>query len=409
MNIVRFSHSNKTGGGLEQYIWDLNHALCKRYHFKIFNMYLSSDPNEQQQVQSVGNGAIHWHPMMLRERTPTTGQDAGNSFVNRLLNGKPVFQRIKRRILNKAYMAAPAINHLQVYKNILDTITPDLLVIHSAGCFDSDELISESKKRHIPIIIQNHYINSRLLRKAQKRQVALSDGIAGVSGIDIPKYLRGKFINLSDGIDTDFFCKENVRSHLKSIECPIIFLPARMAPSKGHIDVIDIVRDLKLSGINSVVGFAGRSESIPLENELRRKIKEYSLDNQFMFLGELEQSELRKWYADSSVVVLPSGQEGLGRVLLEAQSMEIPVVAYNVGGVAEALIPNETGFLVQRGDIKDFTEKVAITITNKAKARLMGTRGREYILNKFSSYKLAERHERFYRSIIQKRLKRSTS
>ena len=131
-----------------------------------------------------------------------------------------------------------------------------------------------------------------------------------------------------------------------------------------------------------------------------RKLKDYAsangLADRVVFWGELDQAEIRDRYAASTVVVLPTYWEGLGRGLAEAQAMEKPVVAYDTGGVAETVLPNETGFLVKTGDVESLANKIGFLLANKAESQRMGVRGREFAVQKFSLSALIDRHESFY-------------
>jgi glycosyltransferase involved in cell wall biosynthesis len=101
-------------------------------------------------------------------------------------------------------------------------------------------------------------------------------------------------------------------------------------------------------------------------------------------------------YAKSSVVVMPTYGEGLGRVLLEAQSMELPVIAYNTGGVPDAVLPGKTGYLVKKGDAEQLADRIETLMKDKEKRIKMGQEGRKLIMEKFSLTRLAERHENWY-------------
>ena len=120
------------------------------------------------------------------------------------------------------------------------------------------------------------------------------------------------------------------------------------------------------------------------------------LERRILFLGEISAEEMRDWYGVSSVVVLPSSSEGLGRVLLEAQAMQKPVVAYDWGGTSEAVSPNETGFLVRTGNVEASADKISFLLGNKVERLRMGERGREFVSRQFSFSGLIQRHEAFY-------------
>ena len=76
--------------------------------------------------------------------------------------------------------------------------------------------------------------------------------------------------------------------------------------------------------------------------------------------------------------------------------MEKPVVAYDNGGMREAVIQGKTGFLVQTGDVTALAERIAFLLQNEADRGRIGKCGREYMTLKFSISSLIKRHEAFY-------------
>lgn len=71
-----------------------------------------------------------------------------------------------------------------------------------------------------------------------------------------------------------------------------------------------------------------------------------------------ERNEVSSILSHAKVMVLPSLIEGLPGVILEAMILEVPVVAYNVGGISELIKDKNTGFLINGGEENDFVEKV---------------------------------------------------
>ena len=75
--------------------------------------------------------------------------------------------------------------------------------------------------------------------------------------------------------------------------------------------------------------------------------------------------------------------------LKEAQLMEKPVVATDVGGVSEMMDDGKTGFLINEGDYRGLIEKLTILLNDKTKAQQMGKEGRKFIIDNFSWEKIA--------------------
>jgi len=101
--------------------------------------------------------------------------------------------------------------------------------------------------------------------------------------------------------------------------------------------------------------------------------------------------------------VLSSVREGLPNVLIEAGAMGCPVVATNVGGVAEIVREGETGFIVPKQNSGEMS-KMLVHLMNDSETRgKMGASAKELIRNEFDSAKVARSYEALYLSIIKKK------
>src|SRR5690606_34809136 len=89
-----------------------------------------------------------------------------------------------------------------------------------------------------------------------------------------------------------------------------------------------------------------------LEGKIRSKIKELNIEGNVHFLGY--RNDVLNILHQSDAFILPSLIEGLPAVILEAMYCETPVVAYNVGGIGEVVIPGETGWLVEKNEETKF-------------------------------------------------------
>jgi phosphatidylinositol alpha-1,6-mannosyltransferase len=101
-------------------------------------------------------------------------------------------------------------------------------------------------------------------------------------------------------------------------------------------------------------------------------------------------AELPAYYAAADALAHPNRarwggleQEGFGVVFLEAQAMGRPVIAGNSGGAPEALIPGETGLLVDGTDPADVVAAVAALLGDRDRCRAMGRAGRRFVEEHF--------------------------
>ena len=109
----------------------------------------------------------------------------------------------------------------------------------------------------------------------------------------------------------------------------------------------------------------------------------------FHWLGSLEYpNKVREFLTEIDVYALISGIDMSPLTLQEAQLMEKPVIATNVGGVPELMKDGETGFLIEKDNPKDLLLKLSMLLNNLENSKKMGKKGREFIKNNFNLDKI---------------------
>tara|TARA_B100001105_G_scaffold224514_1_gene193569 strand:- start:419 stop:1471 length:1053 start_codon:yes stop_codon:yes gene_type:complete len=110
----------------------------------------------------------------------------------------------------------------------------------------------------------------------------------------------------------------------------------------------------------------------------------------FHWLGKLEYPDkVRDFLTEVDVYALVTGIDMSPLTVQEAQLMEKPVVATNVGGVPELMLDGKTGFLVKKGSDEELYEKLSLLINDEKKSQRMGKEGRKYVSKNFSWEKIA--------------------
>jgi glycosyltransferase involved in cell wall biosynthesis len=409
VTIMRYAqiYRERSSGGLEQYMRCLDRELLARHRLTVLQTHLvKDDMNGAIEVENVGLGQILWVPVVMRQansRLADLPSRVGYVYRQTLQlcqqEGKGHGSAMLRSAQNLArncgghlrYETAALSDHLP---RVLATHKVDLLALHWLS-YDSGALIAQALRAKVPYVFINHFDNARFALPLTRKWIAQAAAIGVVSDQGIPEDLRDRCVNLSDSVDTEFFTSEKARP-LPPQAHPVVLLAARIQHGKGHHDLIEAARLLKARNIDFVVCFAGAVDSESLHGDLRRSVVAMGLEARVLFPGEISAEEMRDWYASSSIVVLPSYSEGLGRVLLEAQAMGKPVVAYDSGGIREAVLAGETGFLVKEGDVSALADKIGLLLQDEAERQRMGERGREFTLRKFGLSALVQRHESFY-------------
>ena len=105
----------------------------------------------------------------------------------------------------------------------------------------------------------------------------------------------------------------------------------------------------------------------------------------FKWLGALEYPDkVRDFLTEIDVYALLSGIDMSPLTLLEAQLMEKPVIATNVGGIPELMKDGETGFLVTKNNPEELAEKISILVNDNKKSESMSKKGKDFVSTNFN-------------------------
>jgi glycosyltransferase involved in cell wall biosynthesis len=113
--------------------------------------------------------------------------------------------------------------------------------------------------------------------------------------------------------------------------------------------------------------------------------------------------QLRELYQSSSIFVLPSNEEGLGIVILEAMACGLPVVSTDCGGPATAIVPGETGFLVPVGNAQRFAQTMQMILAAADLRARMGAAGRKRVEDRFSLERTGSVYFNAYKRLLNER------
>jgi len=135
----------------------------------------------------------------------------------------------------------------------------------------------------------------------------------------------------------------------------------------------------------------------PLENALNRKAREMGISENIIFLGWRD--DVAKIISIYDIFVLPSLNEGMGRVLAEAMALGKPIVASNTGGIPDLVIHGKNGFLVPPKNPKELAKYIQVLIEDKDKREKMSLKGKEMSLN-FSAEIMIEKIASLYKELL---------
>lgn len=160
---------------------------------------------------------------------------------------------------------------------------------------------------------------------------------------------------------------------------PVILSVARLIssePGKGIDQVIEAMPAVLRVVPDAMYVVVGDGDDRPRLEQLAR---DRNVSARVLFLGEVSPQDLQKYYAAAHVFALPSRQEGLGIVFLEAMAFAKPVITGNHGGTAELVREGVNGFLVEHGDVALLAEHLVRLLRDPQLARKMGEEGRRWV------------------------------
>lgn len=178
-----------------------------------------------------------------------------------------------------------------------------------------------------------------------------------------------------------------------------VILLARMLKDKGIGEFRDAAKLLKADYPNVNFILAGGVHDNPASySELQ--LNNWNQEGSVNWIGH--QDDVIGVLKSASIVVLPSYREGLPKALLEAAALGRPVITTDVPGCRDAILPNETGFLVEVKNAKALAKAISNLLNDSAKSQKFGRNGRLFMENEFSIESVIEKHINIYENFLKK-------
>jgi glycosyltransferase involved in cell wall biosynthesis len=177
---------------------------------------------------------------------------------------------------------------------------------------------------------------------------------------------------------------------------PRIIVTGRFAPQKDHATLVRALAQLR--HLDWILEFAGDGATRTQVAELARSLR---LEGRVNFLGQ--RNDVPDLLRNADINALISHWEGLPYGVIEAMSAGLPVVASNVGGVAEAVEHGVTGFVVPRADENAVAERIAELLRDPDLRARLGAAGRRRYLREFRFEIMLERTIGLYAKIARAR------
>ena len=251
---------------------------------------------------------------------------------------------------------------------------------------------------HIPLVTTLHGTDVRLARNVGVAKPLFGHVLRRSAAVTtVSNWLKEETEALVPGINptvapmpvaTDLFAPGSSRDGQR-----LLFV-GRLMPQKGVEHLLHALALMKTKSSLDIVGDG------PSRASLEQLAKQLEVAPRIRWHGQVSQAELPSLYQRASAVVVPSIDEGLGLVAVEALLCETPVVAFDSGGLRDVIQHNKTGLLVKPGDRQALAASLDELLARDGRGSDLGRAGRIYALSAFAPESAARRYAGIYRQVL---------
>jgi glycosyltransferase involved in cell wall biosynthesis/tRNA A-37 threonylcarbamoyl transferase component Bud32 len=223
------------------------------------------------------------------------------------------------------------------------------------------------------------------------RDVLIKDGISPDkisivhSGVDVDRF---------KGVKGDYILQEfSIPSGT-----PILGNVAYLVEHKGQKYLIQAMSEVVKKHPEIRLFILGKGR---LELQLKAMAEALNLERNIIFTGF--RKDVGAFLNIFNLLVVSSVEEGLNSTILDALSLEVPVVATDAGGIPEVINNGETGILVPRADPEALASGILWMLSNPDQAKAMAKKGREKVIKQFSDKVMVEKNIQIYQKLISER------
>jgi len=263
-----------------------------------------------------------------------------------------------------------------------------------------------SKTRNLPFVITSHVADVQVFSSGLLPRPLLKILLSGADVVTTNSTFTKNEIEIlikipcpCKVIPMGVYIPKDAGKPVPEPDAPVILFVGRLIPWKG-VDILIRAMTLvirKEPYVRLVIVGEG-----PERMSLEYLVKQLGIENNVIFTGRIDDRSLSNQYSHASVLVLPSRKsrgmvmEGLGMVLLEAMSRNIPVIGTNVGGIPDIIDDGKNGFLVPPDDEKALAEKILQIVSNPDLIGRFRDAGFDTIKTRFSWAEISKKFSAVY-------------
>lgn len=221
-------------------------------------------------------------------------------------------------------------------------------------------------------------------------------------GVDWGIFLPQKAVLIRSGIEIEMFTEVKVDKRQKKSDLgvdpalPLVTMIGCLKPQKAPLDYVEVAH---LALQKKKASFILVGDGI-LRGSVEKRVGELGLGERFKLLGW--RRDIPQILTATDIFVLSSLWEGLPRVLPQAMTVGIPIVANSVDGISEAVIHGVNGFLTPPRDVREMAGRVVYLLDHPEEAKALGEQGKGMV-GEFDIWGMVREQEELYLRLLREK------
>jgi teichuronic acid biosynthesis glycosyltransferase TuaC len=349
--------------------------------FGIDSSVIAASPIHYPRKHSSSSAAAEW--VRYPQLPGTLGlSSAGKLLYARLLGRVRQLHSVKPIDVIHAHAALPCGHAAALLSRRLNI--PFVVTVHGLDVFNNCHLggIPAAWRRKVSVDVY----------RAARNVVCISGKVQEILKTGTPAETRSTIVH--NGVDPILFSANPAEGRQFD---PEILIVGALLRSKGHELVLRALGKLRLSFPQLRCRIIGEG---PDRARFEALVGELGIGRQVQFVGRQSRSEVAEAMRRCSVFVLPSRNEGLGCVYLEAMSCGKPVVGCQGQGIDEVIEHGKNGWLVPAEGLEELVQGLSALLGSPELRTRIGTVARQTILERFTLSHQAQHLVRVYRQAV---------
>jgi len=224
---------------------------------------------------------------------------------------------------------------------------------------------------------------------------------------------KRKLLVIFRGINTSYYNNQKIlpikldkfaKQHDINRNKFIILLPGRLTSWKGQKIFIEAIKEIAQNNqdlsFETIILGSDQGKTV-YKKQLIDLVQQHRLNKVIKFIDQCE--EMPVAYSIANLVCSCSTDpEAFGRVSVEAQSMQVPIIASDLGGSKETIIKDKTGFLFENKNSKALASLINMVMQKDFNSlKSIGIEGRKNVLKKFDCYKMCHSSFTEYKKLME--------